>query len=211
MGDSTLIGFFRMRPAQMIAGLLIILAFVIFLLVSPVVNVPDGFFTKVFLVVELSVLLLLSRLSTLTKVGVGFANLTLTGVMLTFGVWVALGMIWVTTLIYIYMATRPTAIDFAIKKGVGGAVCQCIYLSLWAGTIIFVYNAFGLAYIMDNLVFVYMISVAVYVVYMMICMPIFMQTPIPMVLIDGMLTVVVQFIIIKYLGHTFMVYMLGFV
>ena len=198
------------RVAQIILGILVIVFFIMFVNTHILEKTSDGGYKRIFMLFELTILLLLSRLSILTKVGVGFANLIMTGVMLVFGLMPVLVMIWVTTAAYIYLAVRPTPIDFAINKGVASALNQCVYLSLWALTMAFVYKAFGIPYIVGNLVFVFMISVSVYVFYMMICLKLFTVEPIPMILLNGVLTLGVQYMIITYVGMQFIKYMLGF-
>ena|GEM_PF-5056443 len=204
---------FNITPAQLLFSLAVIIGIVLFLvfkLVSGVVSGVSGGGHSTFLVlIMLTVALLLTRLSILVKVGIGFVSFILFGVQMVFGPLISFGMVVITSYIYIKLATKPYFFDFLITKGVHSAIAQTVYLGVWTGSLIVLFRMLSVEYIMSNLVFVYMVAVLLYVVFMVIFLPLLAQEPVPMALINGMMMMVIQYFLIKYLGLQFMNYLLA--
>ena len=200
----------QMTPAKIIFSFLSVLIIIIFLLIPFVLkSVSYLSNTPFFLLSILTILLLMTRLSVIVSVGIGFVNIILFGVQLTYGAIPALIMVVVSTWLYIMIAKRPTPIDFMITKNVTSALSQLIYISLWIMFAIPLYKILGLSYIISHLTLVYMISVTLYIIFMVICLPIIARQPIPMVFINAMIMYPIQFIIITYLGPGFMNFMIN--
>jgi hypothetical protein len=199
---------FKMSGGQIIASVLIVGCFLVFLLIRAISNISMSTSTPVALLM-LTLFLLLSRLSIIVKVGIGFLSFILFAVQMVFGPLVSFAMIASTTLIYCYIATRPTPIDFAITKGVSASMAQFVYLSLWTVAMIVLFRFLTVEYIMSNLVMVYMISVLIYVAFMVVCLPIFAREPIPVVIVNGMMMTTFQYFLIKYFGQSFMQYVIS--
>ena len=197
---------FKIRASHIILTLIIFVALITFLIVSWASNLTATN-NPIFTIIILSIFFLLSRLSVLVKVGIGFLPFIMFGVMLKFGFVVNMAIIWVTTFIYLYIATRPTPIDFAITKGVQSSISQAIYLSLWTFAMIPFFYFFPLAVILTNPVMYYMLSVVIYIIFMTICLPIFAQEPMPMVLINGFIMIPIQWAIMTFLGQGFFAYL----
>ena len=99
--------------------------------------------------------------------------------------------------------------DFAITKGVSASMAQFAYLSLWTVAMVVLFRFLTVEYIMSNLVMVYMISVLVYVAFMVICLPLLAREPIPIVIVNGMMMTVFQYFLVTYVGHAFMQYVIS--
>lgn len=197
---------FKMSATQIIASLVFISGFLILLFIYALGKI--SIVKNQFLVLALlTLLLLLTRLSILSKVGIGFVCTILFPVTLFFGLIPALAMIAATTYIYIKIATRPTPVDFLITKGVQSAVAQLIYFSMWVCSISLAFRFLGASYVMGHVVTVYMLSVLLYVIYMIILLPLVAKEPVPMALINGMMMMAFQFLLIKTVGPRFFQYL----
>jgi len=201
--------FSKLKPVHIISTLIVTIILVIFVVGKFLAHLA-GTNNVIMVLFILSFLFLLSRLTILTKVGIGFLTIIMFGVMLVFGTWVNLIMIWSTTAIFCWLAVRPTPIDFAINKGVASVLAQAAYLTLWTFAMIPFYKIFSADYIMAHLTFTYMISVLIYVIFMVICLPLLAREPVPMALINGIIMLPIQWVVITLLGPRFMEYMLTF-
>lgn len=198
---------FRLKPSHFILTLLAGIGLVIFLFVRWLSSVT---FTSspLFIIIILSFFFLLSRLSVLSSVGIGFLPFIMFGMMLKYGSIPNLAMIWSTTFIYCWIAQRSTPIDFAITKSVSNSLAQGIYLSLWTLTMIIFLKIVSMDYILANLMYVYMVTVGIYIVFMIICLITLACRPIPEVLIqNAMVMIPIQYFIFKFLGVGFLKYL----
>ncbi len=196
-----------MSPAQIILSIFLVFGFLLAIMLFTIFKAPHENSPLVGLTI-LTTMLLLTRLSILVKVGIGFVTFILFPVTLFFGAIPALIMIAITTFIYLQIATRPTPFDFAITKGVQSSIAQFIYFSLWVITLVPIFRILGTDYVLANLTFVYMLSIGIYVVYMIIFLPFFAREPLPMALINGMVMFPIQFFFITYLGERFFNYVM---
>jgi hypothetical protein len=204
---------FNITPAQILFSLAVVIGFIgfiVFRLVSGFVgNVSGGGASALSVLTMLTIALLLSRLSIIVTVGIGFLPFILFGVQMVFGPLVSLAMVVVTTAIYLKIAVKPYWFDFLITKGVASAMAQLVYLGLWTVAMIGVFHFLTVEYIMSNLVFVYMISIVIYVAFMVVCLPMLAREPVPKTFINGMMMFVFQYFLIKYTGLSFMNYIMA--
>lgn len=200
---------FKLKPVHFIVPALIVVGLIIFLLgkaISLLFHIQSIFWV----ILAMIVLFLFSRLSILVKVGIGFMNFIMFFTMLTFGPWITLLMVWSTTAICYWVAMRPTPIDFMIMKGASTSLTQGVYLSLWTFTMIPLFKFVEVSYVQSHLLFVYAISITIYVVYMAICLPLLAQEPIPAVITKCILMIPFQMFLMMLIGQRFLNYMLPF-
>jgi len=198
---------FRMSPAQIILGILVVVGFVLFVVLRSVAGAFSGT-SALSVIILLSIILLIARLSVFVKVGINIFTLLLFCVQLVFNIWVAFAMLFATSAIYIWIAVRPTPIDFAITKGVQNAVAQTVYVSLWFISLEVLFRFLSLQYILSHFVLSYMIGILLYVFFMVIFLPILAREPVPLVVINGIMMFCVQFFVGKYIGVMFLQWLL---
>lgn len=199
----------KMSAGQIIASIVIVVGFLIFLGVRVILKVSAGGNNTPLIIVFLTLMFLLSRLSIIVKVGIGFLSYILFPLQMMFGPLLSFAIIFSTTAIYVWLATRPTPIDFAITKAVSSSFAQTIYLSLWTIAMIPLFWFLSVEYILAHIVPVYMLSVIIYVIFMVICLPIFAREPIPVVMINGMMMTTFQFFLISYTGRQFFMWIMS--
>jgi len=199
----------KIKPIHFIFTLVVGLGLII-LLVSQLLSHFAATNNAFWVVFMLSIFFLLSRLSILVKVGIGFLPFIMFPIMIVFGPLVNLAMILATTAVYCWIAVRPTPFDFLITKGFASSIAQMIYLSIWTFAMIPFLKIISLSYIQAHLTFVYMLSVLIYIIFMVICLPLLAREPIPMALINGMLMLPIQWLLITFFGARFLEYMLTF-
>lgn len=203
---------FNLTPAQLVFSLIVILGillFFVFKLISGFASNVSGSQSPLLALILLTIALLLTRLSILAKVGIGFMPFILFGVQMVFGPAVSFAMVLVTSYIYIKIATKPYWFDFLISKGVSSAMAQTIYLGLWTGALMVLFKLLTVEYILSNLVFVYMVSLLIYIIFMSFCLPFFSQEPVPLVLVNGMMMAVFGYFLMKYAGVQFINYLMS--
>ncbi|MFH1424216.1 MAG: hypothetical protein ABIG20_00880 [archaeon] len=197
---------FRMSATQIIAGIILLASVLIFVLFSAISSASGIGSHPIFGFLLLCFLLLLTRLSILVKVGIGFVNIILLPVTMYYGLLPAFAMILLTSYIYIKIATRPTPIDFLITKGVQGAIAQSIYFSIWVLTIHLMFKFVSFEYFFIHLTFMYMLCIAIYIIYMVPALHIIALDPLPITLVNGMMMMAVQFILITLTGSSFFMF-----
>jgi len=200
---------FRVKPVHFIATLIAGLGIIVFLGYNMLSRFAAGHNTLI-IILLLSLFFLASRMSVLSSVGIGFLIMIMFGVMIVWGWLVNLFIIWFTTIAAVYLSTRQTPIDFAINKSVANYLAQGVYLSLWTFTMIILFKLFSMNYIMSHLTFVYMITVVIYIIYMVICLPTLAQRLLPEVLINGLVMLPFQWVLVVFFGRRFVEYMLTF-
>jgi len=145
----------------------------------------------------------------LNKIGLAVCIMILLGLLVKYGALTTIAMIWITCLVWMYFSTRPTPVDFAITKGVQGAFAMMIYQTIWVIVMAPIVWYLGTAYILSNLVLVYMLSTAFYVLLMVIFLPIFAHEPIPTAFMNGMVMLGLEYAQVKLYGTWFFAYIMS--
>ncbi len=205
----------KLSSGQIILGLTVVGLFLVFIGLNMVSRVSGAApateghtaFGTALLLIFLTVALLVIRLSILTKVGISYMILLLFGVQLVFGFWVVFAMILVTTYIYLKVAVVPTPIDFLITKGVQTAFAQLIYINIWLVCQEGIFRLLGVKGVMEHLFWVYMGSLVIYIFFMAIFLHIIAMDPIPMIFINAMMMILVQYFMVTYFGVGFIEYL----
>ena len=200
---------FKVKPIHIIITVVLTILVILFL-AGKVLAYFAATHNALVVIIILSVFFLVSRLSVLTQVGIGFLTFIMFPMMIVFGPWVNLAMVWSTTAIFCWIAAKPTPVDFAINKNIMSSVAQGIYITLWTGAMVIFLKFISLEYIMAHLTFTYMMSVLIYTIFMVITLPIMAKQPVPIVIINGIMMFPVQWVLIIFLGPKFMTYMLTF-
>jgi len=200
---------FRIKPVHFIATLIAGLGLIVFLGYNLLSKFAAGH-NALIIILLLSFFFLVSRMSVLSSVGIGFLILIMFGVMIAWGWFVNLLVIWFTTIAAVYLSRRSTPIDFAINKNIANYLAQGVYLSLWTFTMIIFFKLFSISYIMSHLTIMYMITVIIYIIFMVICLPTLAQRLLPEVLINGLVMLPFQWVLVVFFGRRFLEYMLTF-
>jgi hypothetical protein len=201
--------FFKVKPVHIITTLIAGLGLLVFVSYK-LLSVLAGINNSILLICLLALFFLISRLSVLSSVGIGFLPLIGFGIMAVWGIWVNLIIIWVTTFIYVKIAVRPTPIDFAITKSVANSLAQGVYLSIWSVALWILFKVVSMNYVMSHLTFIYMLSTGIYIVFMVILLPTLAQRPLPEALINGIIMIPFQWILVLFFGQKFMQYLFTF-
>jgi hypothetical protein len=200
---------FRVKPVHIVTTLIAGLGLLVFVGYK-LLSVLAGINNSILIICLLGLFFLISRLSVLSSVGVGFLPLIGFGTMAVWGIWVSLIIIWVTTFIYVKIAVKPTPIDFAITKSVTNSIAQGVYLSAWSIALWILFRFVSITYVMSNLTLIYMISCGIYIVFMVILLPTLAQRPLPEAIINGLVMIPFQWILVVFFGQKFMQYLLTF-
>jgi len=163
----------------------------------------------IWLFVMLFIVNLISCMWLFNKIGVAACIIILLGVLVRYGPLPLLALIYTTAFVWMYFSVRPTPIDFAITKGVQGSVAMMVYQTLWVVIMSPVVSHFGTAYVLNHLVFVYMLGTVVYVILMMIFLPLITREPIPTVLMNGMVMTAVEYAQVIYIAPWFFAYIMS--
>jgi len=157
----------------------------------------------------LLLMLLISRITVLTKVGVAFLFPILFAVNLVYGTLATLLILWVSTMLFIFLALKPTPIDMFIHKGAGPAITQTIYMSLWIVLVGISFSVVPFNEVLSNLRVSYLSWLAVYVTFMYFAYRIFTADPIPQILLNVFSSAGFQYLTITFFEASYRSYIIA--
>jgi len=197
----------RTNVQKILINTALIVAFIF--LITKTIGTLSSTTTSVWVYIALLSANIITALWLLNKVGLAVAILPMLGILMKWGVVEVLGLIYITAIIMMFMATRSTPIDFAISKDAYGAVTMSIYQTIWVLIMAPVVSFLGNAYILSHLTVVYMFATMVYVILMVIFLPLLAREPLPAVMINGLVMIVVEYLQLYLIGAWFFAYILS--
>jgi hypothetical protein len=174
---------------------------------STAINTPQQ--NNILILFLLFLMLLISRMTVLTKVGVAFIFPILFAVNFVYGTLAALLILWLSTMFFIFLALRPTPIDMFIHKGAGPVVTQTIYLSLWLVLVGISFAVIPSHEVLSNLRVFYLSWLAVYVTFMYFAYRIFTVDPIPQILLNVFASAGFQYLFITFFEASYRSYIIA--
>lgn len=136
-----------------------------------------------------------SRMSLFNRVGVGFAQFLLFGVLFTFGLRWAYVIVFVSTLITFIMCIYPTPIDLIIGKNFDKQLRQVIGHAFWLAIAGGFFSYMGTEWILADPGFAYRIGLVLWVANTFIWQKILTVEPLPSMIIKSTMTAAFQMIL----------------
>gem|GEM_PF-4548280 len=136
-----------------------------------------------------------SRMSLFNRVGVGFAQLLLFGILFTFGLGWSYVIVLVSTLITFIMCIYPTPLDLILSKNFDKQVRQVIGHSFWLAIAGGFFAYMGTGWILADPGYAYRIGLALWVANTFIWQKILTVEPLPSMIIKSTMTASFQMVL----------------